>query len=87
METKIKLTKKEALEQIKSKLSRYYGVTPEEASSEQLYKAVVMIVKDILLEKRKSYHYTFKHSKEGKRVYYLCMEYLLGRSLKNNVYN
>jgi len=87
METKIKLTKKEALEQIKSKLSRYYGVTPEEASSEQLYKAVVMIVKDILLEKRKSYHYTLKNSKEGKRVYYLCMEYLLGRSLKNNVYN
>ena len=26
-------------------------------------------------------------SKKGKRVYYLCMEFLLGRSLKNNVYN
>ncbi len=87
METKIKLTKKDAVEQIKSKLARYYGVTPEEATSEQLYKAVVMIVKDILLEKRKSYHYTLKESENGKRVYYLCMEFLLGRSLKNNVYN
>ena len=54
MEYKIKLTKKEAIDQIRGKLSRYYGVSPEEASSEQLYKAVVMIVKDILLEKRKS---------------------------------
>ena len=86
MENKIKLTKKEATEQIRSKLSRYYGVTPAEATSEQLYKAVVMIVKDMLLEKRKSYHYTLKEQK-GKRVYYLCMEFLLGRSLKNNVYN
>ena len=78
MENKIKLTKKEATEQIRSKLSRYYGVTPAEATSEQLYKAVVMIVKDMLLEKRKSYHYTLKEQK-GKRVYYLCMEFLLGR--------
>lgn len=86
MHTKIKLTKKEVLDQIKSKLSRYYGVTTEEATSDQLYKAVVMIVKDILLEKRKSYHYKLKEQ-GGKRIYYLCMEYLLGRSLKNNVYN
>ncbi|MBQ3571586.1 MAG: glycogen/starch/alpha-glucan family phosphorylase, partial [Clostridia bacterium] len=86
MENKIKLTKKEVADQIKGKLSRYYGVTPAEATSDQIYKAVVMMVKDILLEKRKSYHYTVKEQR-GKRVYYLCMEYLLGRSLKNNVYN
>ena len=86
MENKIKLTKKEVADQIKGKLSRYYGVTPAEATSDQIYKAVVMMVKDILLEKRKSYHYTLKEQK-GKRVYYLCMEFLLGRSLKNNVYN
>lgn len=86
MENKIKLTKKEVADQIKGKLSRYYGVTPAEATSDQIYKAVVMMVKDILLEKRKSYHYTVKEQR-GKRVYYLCMEFLLGRSLKNNVYN
>ena len=54
MENKIKLTKKEVADQIKGKLSRYYGVTPAEATSDQIYKAVVMMVKDILLEKRKS---------------------------------
>jgi len=81
-----KLTKKEASEIIKGKLSRFFGVSDNEATSEQLYKAVVMTVRDILLEKRKSYHYRVKDAK-GKRIYYLCMEFLLGRSLKNNVYN
>ena len=80
------MTKKEALEMLSGKLSRYFGVTFSEANNEQLYKAVVMTVRDILLEKRKSYHYKIKEA-QGKRVYYLCMEFLLGRSLKNNVYN
>ncbi|MBQ7408384.1 MAG: glycogen/starch/alpha-glucan phosphorylase [Clostridia bacterium] len=86
MGERIKLTKKEAGDAIKGKLSRFFGVNDQEATSEQLYKAVVMVVRDILLEKRKSYHYKVKEA-QGKRVYYLCMEYLLGRSLKNNVYN
>lgn len=86
MAEKLNLTKKEAAEIIKGKLSRFFGVNDKEATKEQLYKAVVMAVRDILLEKRKSYHYKVK-DKKGKRVYYLCMEFLLGRSLKNNVYN
>ncbi len=80
------MTKKEANEIISGKLSRYFGITLQEATNEQLYKAVAMTVRDILLEKRKSYHYKIKENK-AKRVYYLCMEFLLGRSLKNNVYN
>ena len=84
--TKTTMTKKEALEMLSGKLSRYFGVTFLEADNEQLYKAVVMTIRDILLEKRKSYHYKIKEA-QGKRVYYLCMEFLLGRSLKNNVYN
>ena len=80
------MTKKEAKEIISGKLSRYFGITLQEATNEQLYKAVAMTVRDILLEKRKSYHDKIKEQ-QGKRVYYLCMEFLLGRSLKNNVYN
>ena len=80
------MTKKEAEEIISGKLSRYFGITLQEATNEQLYKAVAMTVRDILLEKRKRYHDKIKENK-AKRVYYLCMEFLLGRSLKNNVYN
>ncbi|MBO5928248.1 MAG: glycogen/starch/alpha-glucan phosphorylase [Clostridia bacterium] len=77
---------KDASNLIKSKLSRYFGVTPQEASKEQLYKAVVMCIKDMLLEKRAAFNSKYRAAK-GKRVYYLCMEFLLGQSLKNNAYN
>ena len=80
------ITEKEVRTLIQGKLSRYFGVLPQEASREQIYKAVVMSVRDILLEKRQQFHKVMKN-KKGKRVYYLCMEFLLGRSLKNNVYN
>ena len=80
------ITEKEVRLLIEGKLSRYFGVSPKEATKDQIYKAVVMSVRDILLEKRQQFHKVMK-SKKGKRVYYLCMEFLLGRSLKNNVYN
>ena len=79
-------TEMDAKELIKGKLSRYFGVAPAEARKEQLYKAVVMSVRDIMLEKRHAFHLKTKATK-SKRVYYLCMEFLMGRSLKNSVYN
>ncbi len=81
-----KFTEKEAETLISGKLSRYYGVSFSEANKEQLYKATVMAVKDILLEKRDKFYKTYR-AQDGKRVYYLCMEFLLGQSLKNNTYN
>ena len=83
---KEQFTSAEAKELIKGKLSRYFGVAPSEARKEQLYKAVVMSIRDIMLEKRHKFHTVTKAAK-AKRVYYLCMEFLMGRSLKNSVYN
>ena len=80
------ITEKETKDLIKGKLSRYFGVTPTEATKDQVYKAVVMVVRDILLEKRQQFHKKVK-AKRAKRVYYLCMEFLMGRSLKNSLYN
>lgn len=77
---------KQVRENIEAKLSRYFGVMPREATREQMYKAVVMTVKDILTEKRGA----FKHEvneKGAKRVYYMSMEFLLGRSLKTGLCN
>ena len=81
-----KLTEQEAQRLITGKLSRYFGVTPQEATREQIYRAVVMSVRDIMAEKHQKFHVRTKSAK-AKRVYYLCMEFLLGRSLKNSVYN
>ena len=73
-------------EELISKLKRYYGVTPVEATEEQMYKAVVLTVKDQLMRYRADTHKKVKQTK-AKRVYYMCMEFLIGRSLKNNICN
>ena len=80
------LTKKAAEEQITAKLSHFFGVTPEEANYEQFYKAIAMITRDMLRQGRHEFEQRCEES-GSKRVYYLCMEFLMGRSLKNTLYN
>ena len=80
------MKKSDVKENIEAKLSRYFGCTPKEASREQMYKAVSMTVKDILTEKRGSFKQEV-NATGSKRVYYMCMEFLLGRSLKTNLGN
>jgi len=71
---------------IEEKLLRGFGTTHTDATREQAYKAVALTVKDILTEKRGEYKK--RVNREGaKRVYYMCMEFLLGRSLKINLCN
>lgn len=81
------LTTEKLQKDIEEKLIRYFGV-PEigEANREQLYSAVLLSVKDILTHKRGDYKKKVKAQK-AKKVYYLCMEFLIGRSLKNNLCN
>ncbi len=81
-----KYSEKELRHSILSILSHQFGVMPDEATDEQYYQALVIVVREILLAK----YAKFKHEytdKKIKRVYYLCMEFLLGRSLKNNLFN
>ena len=67
-------SKKTVKEWIDGKLSRYFGVSPKEASVDQVYKATAMAVRDILLEKRKDFNRRAR-TEGTKRVYYLCMEF------------
>ena len=81
-----KLTKKDAKELITNKLSHFFGVTPDEATYEHYYKAIALILRDMMMQGRKEFHNESKKS-DSKKVYYLCMEFLMGRSLKNNLFN
>ena len=54
---------------IENKLSSYYGVTPQDASIEQMYKAVSLTVLDILMEKKKNFKAGTKAQKK-KQIYY-----------------
>ena len=80
------LTSVQVKENIELKLARYFGCTSAEVSRDQMYKAAAMTVRDILTEKRGEYKKKVNRA-GGKRVYYMCMEFLLGRSLKTNLCN
>ncbi len=71
---------------ITEKLARYFGVVPEDATKEQMYRATIYTVKDILAQKRADFKESLKKQRP-RTVYYLCMEFLIGRSLKNNLLN
>ncbi len=73
-------------EAIISKLSRYFGVSPEEATGEQMYKSVVLTVRDLLAQQYNAFQ-TQTKEKRAKKVYYICMEFLMGRSMRNNLQN
>ncbi len=68
------------------KLQALYSVSPEEASDKQVYQVLSSIIVDILGAKRQSF-VNHTHSVGGKQVYYLSMEFLMGRSLKTSLYN
>ena len=80
------LSKKQAKELIVGKLSHYFGVSPEEATNEQYYKSVAMVVKDLMHEGVREFRNDADKA-DSKKIYYLSMEFLMGRSLKNNLYN
>lgn len=71
---------------IELKLQNEFSVTPDEASDELFYKALALVVREALTDKRRRFT-ADADSRGAKRVYYLCMEFLLGRSLKNNLSN
>lgn len=83
---KLPITEKEFEEKLIDILSADYRTTPDKASDKQIYEAVSTIVVQLLKEKRR--HFVNKiHSEGKKQVYYLSMEFLMGRSLKTNLYN
>ena len=68
------------------KLKTQYNVAPEEASDKQVYQVLSSIIVEILKKKRQSF-VNHTNSVGGKQIYYLSMEFLMGRSLKTSIYN
>ena len=84
--TNLKPNAAQIKENLEIKLARYFGCTAAEASKDQMYKATAMTIRDILAEKRGAFKKKVNQT-GSKRVYYICMEFLLGRSLKTNLCN
>lgn len=81
-----KYTKESLKEEIVKVLDLNFMVSPENASDRQFYEALSSIIVNELARKR--HNYTTKvHSEGKKQVYYISMEFLMGRSLKTSLYN
>ena len=80
------LSKDELLKQLKTILEYDYRTDAKEATPTQIYKALSSIVVNYMKEKR---HNCTRdcNSKGRKQIYYLSMEFLMGRSLKTSLYN
>lgn len=71
---------------LERKLSHNFGVTPEQASDEIFYKATALVLMDLMSERRAQFKKETDRQ-EAKTIYYLSMEFLMGRSLKNSLFN
>ena len=71
---------------IENKFATQLGISTDIAGNNDFYAAVASVVRDILQERYTSF-ISHANSEGRKRVYYLSMEFLMGRSLKTDLYN
>ena len=82
----MKYTKREFEKLLKDKLMSECNVTIDAASADQIYRCLAMITRQIMSDRQKQFQ--SKVLGEGKKqVYYLCMEFLMGRSLRTSLFN
>ncbi len=71
---------------IQSYLFSEFNTDLESASLDQIYRALARVTRKIISDGRKQFM-AHTYGTNGKQVYYLCMEFLLGRSLRDNLSN
>ena len=82
----MKYTKREFEKLLKDKLTSECASTLDTASAEQIYRCLAMVTRQIMSDRQKQFQ--SKTLGQGKKqVYYLCMEFLMGRSLRSSLFN
>ena len=81
-----KMTKDEIKREIQSNVKRLYRKEFEEASPQEIYQAVSLVVKDGIIDNWLATQNAMEEQ-DPKTVYYMSMEFLMGRALGNNLLN
>ena len=82
----MKYTKREFEKLLKDKLTSECNVTLDTASADQIYRCLASVIRQIMSDRQKQFQ--SKVLGQGKKqVYYLCMEFLMGRSLRSSLFN
>lgn len=74
------------LELLEEASLRTFGCSINDTTDQQAYRVLCTVVRDILAKNRKEFKDDVD-AKERKQVYYMSMEFLVGTSLRNNLFN
>ena len=81
-----KFEKKAFMKSVNDNVKTLYRKTLEEASDKEVYQAVSYALKDYIIDRWMATQDAFA-KEDPKIVYYMSMEFLLGRALGNNLIN
>ena len=80
------MTKENLLQHLQECCDRMFGCSLEMATEKQVYRAVCVAVRELLEDERRAFVEQTR-AQENKQVYYMSMEFLVGTSLRNNLFN
>lgn len=86
MDQNLDLQAENLINKIKHYLITMMGVTADEASDDEFYRAFSYTLREEIMINWTATFHTFKE-KKPRILYYLCMEYMPGRCLRNNLVN
>ena len=72
------------IESVKSNLKTLYRQTLVDATKQQVFQAVSYALKDDIIDQWIATHKEIERT-DAKTLYYLSMEFLMGRALGNNI--
>ena len=73
-------------EALEAMCNRTFGCSLSEATEKQAYKTVCSYIREELADRNRAFQREVREQ-ERKQVYYMSMEFLVGTSLRNNLYN